>query len=147
MLAYIFFTPCFRDGQVVGHNANILRRDPTLDKKLSYVLDFVLCHCEKRFRAEGASFLSLSFSPLHGLAPAAGDSPFLRRTFQRWYNLPSRLYSKQGLGKHKDFFRMNKMGKVYVCAKGARAHVAVLDLVLTVTNILPMAKRRHGIES
>ena len=30
-MAYIFFTPCFREGNIVGWNANILRRDPTME--------------------------------------------------------------------------------------------------------------------
>lgn len=32
MLAYMFFTPCFRDGRVIGYQANILRRDPKIAK-------------------------------------------------------------------------------------------------------------------
>ena len=32
LLAFIFFTPCFRGGRTVGYNANILRRDPTLER-------------------------------------------------------------------------------------------------------------------
>lgn len=32
MLAYIFFTPCFREGKIIGYQANILRRDPKIAK-------------------------------------------------------------------------------------------------------------------
>ena len=31
LLAYIFFTPCFRGGHVAGWNANVLRRDTTME--------------------------------------------------------------------------------------------------------------------
>ena len=139
--------------QIVGYQANILRRDPKIEKP-SYALDFLLLHCDKTFRAEKANgthpnleFLSLSFSPMYGLAKHPGDSRYLRKTFRLWYNLPSRLYSKAGLGRHKDHFKMNRVEKTFVCARGPGASLAVQELILTVTNLVPIAKWRHGISS
>ena len=112
------------------------------------MLDFLLLHCEATFRAEGLEFLSLSYSPLYGLVALPGvDSPFLRRTFWLWFKSPGRLYSKTGLGNHKEHYHLNRVEKVYVCVDGrsARSTLAVPDLILTTTNILPVAKLRHGI--
>lgn len=42
---------------------------------------------------------------------------------------------------------MNRVEKVYACAKGPRALLAIQDCILTCTNLIPLAKLRHGIES
>ena len=42
---------------------------------------------------------------------------------------------------------MNRVEKVYACHKhgDARASLAMQDLLLTVTNLIPVAKWRHGV--
>lgn len=55
MLAYMFFTPCFREGKIIGYQANILRRDPKIAKCVLSIfpvfvlagggVDHVLCVC------------------------------------------------------------------------------------------------------
>ncbi len=147
MLGYMFFTPCFRDGRLVGYQANILRRDPTV-KHPSYALDFLLLHCVQLFRDEGlVQFVGLSLAPMYGLGKAAGDAPLLRRVFQLWFDFPIALYGFKGLGQHKDHYHCNRVEPVYACTKGTRAHVSVQQVILTATNVLPVAKALHGISS
>lgn len=51
MVAYMFFTPCFREGKVIGYQANILRRDPKIAKcvhtslKCVYMCRVYVCIC------------------------------------------------------------------------------------------------------
>lgn len=147
LVAYIFFTPCFRDGRIVGYQANILRRDVTIQRP-SYVLDYALLHCQEIFRKEGLEFLGLSLAPIYGLVKMMGDSSLLRAAFQVWYHFPVALYGFKGLGRHKDHYHVNRVQNVYACTRGVRSALSVQQLILTVTNTLAgAAKVLHGIES
>ena len=147
LVAYMFFTPCFRDGHIVGYQANILRRDVTIQRP-SYILDHALLHCQEIFRKEGLEFLGLSLAPIYGLVKMMGDSSLLRTAFQVWYHFPVPLYGFKGLGRHKDHFHVNRVENVYACTRGVRSALSIQQLILTVTNTLAgAAKVLHGIES
>jgi hypothetical protein len=41
----------------------------------------------------------------------------------------------------------SRVEPLFACTKGLRSHIAVMQLALTVTNVLPVAKSLHGIHS
>src|SRR5690606_39737216 len=57
LIGYVFFDPFFREGQLIGYTANILRTWPGI--RPSGVLDHILLEAIKQFQSEGVSNLSL----------------------------------------------------------------------------------------
>ncbi|TVP57558.1 MAG: DUF2156 domain-containing protein [Halomonadaceae bacterium] len=103
LLGYVFFDPYFREGQVIGYTANILRQDT--DRSPAGLLDYIILQAMEKFHQEGVFELSLGIAPLHNITAIPGDRWLLRRIGQGLYNHGNRFYAFKALSYHKSRYR------------------------------------------
>jgi lysylphosphatidylglycerol synthetase-like protein (DUF2156 family) len=132
MLGFVHFDPYFRNGQVRGYTANILRSWP--GAKPHGLLDYaVLCALDK-FKGEGVEVLSLGMSPLHGIHRTPGDNGALAWLLNATYENGNALYPFKGLASHKLRWRAQQE-PLYACTKDVDPLQAVLFTLQTTNTI------------
>ena len=113
MIAYVFFIPYFKKGELFGYCAHILRSMPGTT---SGSLDFIVLKAIEKFKEEGVSELSLGIAPLHDIEKINGDDSLTRKVLETFYKHGNFLYSFKALAFHKERYRGNKV-KMYYCSK------------------------------
>lgn len=103
LAGFVFFDPYFKNGDIAGYTANILRQD--LTRSPTGFLDYIILQAMDRFREEGVPEVSLGIAPLYNVDSLPGDRPMLRRISQMLYNHGNSLYAFQALGYHKSRYR------------------------------------------
>jgi lysylphosphatidylglycerol synthetase-like protein (DUF2156 family) len=98
------------------------------------VLDYVILRAVEKFRAEGLEVFSLGQSPLHGLAPCAGESRLLRWLATLIYEWGGFFYAARKVGFHKTLYRA-KEEKAYLAKRGL-GDLATAWLLVRATNAL-----------
>jgi len=122
VVAYIFFDPIYRAGEVIGYLSNAKRYLETAPKGFDYaVTKFAL----ERFRQEGKTVLHLGAAPLHGIT----DSEFLANSITSWLSrflYPRKwVYNFQGIASHKARYR-GEAEKIYIAT---RRKIPVVELI------------------
>lgn len=102
LVGYVIFDPIFKDNQVIGFTANILRS--RLDITPTSFLDFTLIQAMHQFKRENLKIFSLGLSPLHGLARYQNDSFLLRNLLKATYSWGNFLYSFKNVASHKSMY-------------------------------------------
>ncbi|MGC8119763.1 DUF2156 domain-containing protein [Marinobacter sp. VGCF2001] len=114
LAGYVFFDPWYRQHELAGYCANILRASPEMNRL--GVLDHIILKAASQFRDEGVPALSLGIAPLHGVCQRAGDRAGLRRLQHALYRHGNRLYAFQALAYHKSRYR-GRETPWFVCAR------------------------------
>ena len=127
LIGYVFFDPFFREGQLIGYTANILRTWPGI--RPSGVLDHILLEAIKQFQSEGVSNLSLGIAPLHGIEPVPGDRASVRTVSNWLYRNANSLYAFQALAYHKSRYRGVET-PWYLCSDDISIGKTVIALLL-----------------
>ncbi len=104
LLTAAFFDPLYRDGEVIGYCANILRRWPTA--RPAAALDYTLLEAMAVFREEGKRVLALGFAPGHAVEAVDRDMVGVRTVMQLAWKYGGFLYAFQPLAFHKTRFRV-----------------------------------------
>jgi nucleoside-diphosphate-sugar epimerase len=103
LLGYIFYSPIYRQGKVIGYYSNVERfiaGSQEIPKKFNFV-KHVNFEATLTFRNEGVEFISLGLSPLYDLERATwNDNTELKELFEKLYS-ESELYAFQGIAEHK----------------------------------------------
>jgi lysylphosphatidylglycerol synthetase-like protein (DUF2156 family) len=103
VVGFAFYDPMYRDGQVVGYSANILRCD---ERRFGRLGTAVHMEAAEKFKAEGKEILNLCLAPFVKLNRGKfnddfGTSLFLRLS-ERFGN---EIYNFKGLSFHKSKYR------------------------------------------
>ncbi len=115
IIAFVFFTPIYRDDVVIGYTANIFRSIPGI--RPSGATDYIKVEAIKKFKEEGLELLALGISPLHQIQKHHCESSFLRRVLMFMHDHCNFLYPYKSLGFHKSRFRANE-SQMYICFRG-----------------------------
>ena len=106
LLGYIFFSPIYRLGKVIGYYSDIEQfttESTDIPSKFNFV-KYGNFQAALAFRSEGVEFVSLGLSPLHNLGSARwNDNQELRELFEKFYS-ESILYAFQGTAVQKERF-------------------------------------------
>jgi len=103
IVGFAFYDPMYRDGQVFGYSANILRCDESRFGRLATAI-----HMEamEKFKPDGAAVLNLNLSPFMKLAEGKYNDDFGSKIF---FKLSAKygnaIYNFQGLAFHKSKYR------------------------------------------
>ena len=138
MVAWVWWIPCWRDGNVVGYTASCLRMDS--DKTLpchNYVLNFAFLSCVEMFRAEGREFAALGGAYGTDIQKEKGDSSLIRVMGKWVYKHMSFVYDLKGLADHKDLYKANRVSKLYACHKGCYSMLIYLTMPYIATEAIP----------
>ncbi len=127
LIGYVFFDPYFRDGQLLGYCANILRTLPGV--RPSGVLDHVLLEAIKQFQSEGVANVSLGIAPLHAIQQIPGDRASIRTVSNWLYKNANALYAFQALAYHKSRYRGVET-PWYLCSDDISIGKTVIALLL-----------------
>ena len=114
LVGFVFFTPVFENGRIVGQCANILRSIPFI--KPQGILDFVILTAMEKFKREGLRDLALGLAPLYNIQKRENDNPILRHLLGFLYEKCNFLYSFKPLAFHKSRYKAQTK-KVFVCNK------------------------------
>ncbi len=144
LLGYVFFDPYYRDGQLKGYCANIIRT--RAEAGVSAVADFIVLSAMQTFRAEGIEEVSLGLSPLHRLQPVKGERRLFRRLMQLMYRFGNRLYAFQGLAYHKTRYRPQESPR-FMCLPPELPSWFVIWGMMKGTGIIEDRSRNHPAES
>lgn len=103
---FAFYDPIYRDGQIIGYSANILRSD---EQRFSRLPTAMHMEAMERFRLEGSEVLNLNLSPFVKLDNGIFNDDFGSKLF---FKLSARygndIYNFQGLAFHKSKYRGNE---------------------------------------
>lgn len=132
LLGYVFFDPFFKDGQVIGYTANVLRQDT--ENSPSGLLDYVILEAMKVFEAEGVEHISLGISPVYNVQACPGDSKIVRGICRLLYEKGNKFYAFKALSYHKSRYRGNET-KWYMASKNTPV-LTMLWTILRGTGIL-----------
>ncbi len=132
LAAYVFFDPYFKDGQLQGYCANILRASPETNRL--GVLDHIMLKAIEQFRSEGIGEVSLGIAPLHGVRPFPDDRAGLRWAQQGLYRHGNRLYAFAPLAYHKSRCR-GRETPWFVCARNISS-VRIMATLLKGTGLI-----------
>tara|TARA_Y100001954_G_scaffold237982_1_gene303655 strand:- start:2382 stop:3437 length:1056 start_codon:yes stop_codon:yes gene_type:complete len=114
LVGFVFFTPVFENGEIIGQCANILRSTPFI--KPQGILDFVVLTAMEKFKKEGLRVLALGLAPLHNIEKRDNDNTILRYLLGFLYEKCNFLYSFKPLAFHKSRYKAHTK-KVFVCNK------------------------------
>ena len=131
MLGYAFFDPYFKEGQIAGYTANILRRRPEAP---SVLLDYITMYAMDVFEEDGVPEMSLGMSPLHGVREHKSKSTLLRRALEMAYQYGGRFYSFKSLAFHKSRWRAEPE-MLFACTKDISTLRAIL-FTLKICNVV-----------
>lgn len=134
LAGYVFFDPYFKDGQLVGYCANILRAAPEMNRL--GLLDHIMLSAMATFRAEGVKEISLGIAPLHGVRRFDGDRSALRWIQRYLYRYGNSLYAFAPLAYHKSRYR-GREAPWFVCSRGTGS-LQVVATLLKGTGLLRM---------
>lgn len=134
ILGYIFFSPIYRQGKVIGYYSNVERfstESIEIPGKFNYV-KHVNFEAALTFRNEGVEFISLGLSPLYDLERAAwNDNAELKKLFEKLY-FESELYAFQGIAEHKRRFPDAVEHAVYFAAQSGTTGEDLLHILSAV---------------
>jgi len=132
LIGYVFFDPFFKEGEIAGYCANILRS--SRDESLSGILDYIIITAIKKFQEEKVPVLALGLAPLHDLKKGKDENLILRTLSEFLYEYFNFLYHFKSLAFHKTRYR-GTSEEIYLCTKNI-SNIKVLGHLLTATNIL-----------
>ena len=131
LLAFVFFDPIYRAGQLIGYVACSKRRHPNAPV---YAEQAIMKHAIEVFQQEGCQELRLGLSPLAWIEDGEFRSSwFVHKLFR--YGFSSRVinryfYNVQGLAEYKRRYR-GREEKVYFATKSTFNPVQLTALVKT----------------
>lgn len=138
MIGFVFFTPIFSKGAIIGYGSNITRS--LRSSEYSGVIDYILLSAINVFRSEGIEVFSLGISPLYDLEKVEGDNRWIRLILMWCYSGLDRLYSFSGLANHKKKYRAQSEKWYLGSPKGASLLLIAFILVST-SGILAVGKK------
>lgn len=111
IVAYIYFDPIYRDGEVIGYLSNSKRNRPDAPRDFDFAITW---HAVERFREEGKEVLSFGMAPFYEVTDEKyRHNRFTHRALNRIYHRPKKwLYNFQGMAAHKRRYRGTQT-KVY----------------------------------
>jgi phosphatidylglycerol lysyltransferase len=135
MLAFVFFDPLFRAGQLIGYVACTKRRHPDAP---TYAEQAIMKHAIEVFQSEGFQELRLGLSPLAWIEDREYRSNWLVNKMFR-YSFSSKVvnkffYNVQGHANYKRRFR-GREEKLYF-ATGARFNIVRLMALLKICKVV-----------
>ncbi|MCL4787772.1 MAG: DUF2156 domain-containing protein [Verrucomicrobia bacterium] len=103
---FAFYDPIYRDGQVIGYSANVLRSDERRFGRLPTAMHMAAM---EKFRAEGKEVLNLNLSPFVKLEQGKfNDDLGCKLFFKLSARYGNEIYNFQGLAFHKSKYRGNE---------------------------------------
>lgn len=126
LAAYVFFDPYFKNGELQGYCANILRASPEANRL--GILDHIMLKAVEQFGREDIEEVSLGIAPLHGIRSFPDDRAGLRWAQQGLYRHGNRLYAFAPLAYHKSRYRGRKT-PWFVCARNISSFRVVATLL------------------
>jgi alpha-beta hydrolase superfamily lysophospholipase len=100
---FVFYDPMYRDGQVFGYSANIVRCD---EQRFGRLATAVHMEAMEKFKGEGKEVLNLLLAPFVELDRAKyNDDWGAKKFFQLTARFGNSIYNFQGLAFHKSKYR------------------------------------------
>ena len=97
-----YSVPVFKKGTVIGYYENIMRYSLSSLQGAGSCNRMIFLEALKKFKQEGAQFISLGLSPLHDLDNSPyNDNVELKEFSKSMYN-KSKFYAFRGTGRHKE---------------------------------------------
>lgn len=133
LVGFVFFDPFFKDGELLGYTANILRGRKDIHP--NGFLDFTLLQAMKKFKGEGVQRLSLGIAPLHRIAKHRNEIRWVRLLQQCMFRYASSFYAFKELAYHKTRYRADAT-MWYQCAPPNASSFKATLAVLIAINVL-----------
>lgn len=126
IVAYIYFDPIYRNGEVIGYLSNSKRNREGAPRDFDFAITW---HAIERFREEGKEILSMGLAPFYELTDEKFRHNRLTHNVLNWiYQRPKKwLYNFQGVAAHKRRYR-GEMIKVYFASQARSNLLRMLTL-------------------
>lgn len=129
IIGFVWFDPIYRDGNVIGYMANILRSNAHVAYSVN---DFIILEAIEKFKEEGIEELSLGYSPFFEIGDS-GEFHYSKcqcAIFKQMFEHCNHVYAFKSLAFHKRMYRPGLDGtreeKIY-CA--SRHRIPIMSIV------------------
>ncbi len=136
-IAFVMFDPLYRDGQVTGYAASLLR---STELGSAGWQDFIVLGAMEQFRRSQLGWLTLGLSPFAQTdCPSQLDTaPATGMVFRLWSKYGNWLYNFRGVSFHKHFYPSQKR-PAFFCSRHALPLMELRD-ALAAMNVNPLSR-------
>jgi lysylphosphatidylglycerol synthetase-like protein (DUF2156 family) len=115
LVGFAFYDPMYRDGDIVGYSANIVRGDESRFRHLSVAMNSA---AGRKFKEEGKESLNLCIAPFDNVDAGEFNDDFVLKTFLKTMRrFGERVYNFGGLSSNKARYKAEEV-PVYFASNG-----------------------------